>query len=184
MILTQPVMVQSLQDEFKLYTHGKNPMTPDKTGKVLSKGENKVSVSKEEQKTYISGIGKMLHMMKWSIPDILNSIRKCLMIMICTMETHIKAITLDRGILLKPNEVWNGGRYFIFGVTSMRYSKYEKDDLKKSVSGWYTSLNGAAKSFRIKWMPIISLSVTEADLFSAVMCAKKMLFVMRILNSM
>ena len=45
-------------------------------------------------------------------------------------------------------------------------------------------MNEAAKSFRRKLMPIIALSVTEAELFSAVMCAKEMLFVMRILNSM
>ena len=101
-------------------------MTPDKTGHVLSNGENKVAVSKEEKKTYISGIGKMLHMMQWSIPDILNYVRKCVMMMSCTMESYIKAMkmimkyivtTVYRGLLLKPNAVWGGGRYFIFKVT-------------------------------------------------------------------
>ena len=61
---------------------------------------------------------------------------------------------------------------------------YAKDNSKKSVSGWSTFLNGAAISFRSKLMPIIALSVTEAELFSAVMCAQDMLFVMRIPNSM
>ena len=55
---------------------------------------------------------------------------------------------------------------------------------KKSVSGWSTFLNGATTSFRSKLIPIIALSVTEADLFSAVMCAQYMLFVMRVLNRM
>ena len=44
-------MIQSFQDEFELYAHRKDPMTPDEPGKVLSKGENKDTVSKEEQKT-------------------------------------------------------------------------------------------------------------------------------------
>ena len=33
-------------------------------------------------------------------------------------------------------------------------------------------------------MPVIELSVMEAELFSVVMCAREILFVMRILNSM
>ena len=59
----------------ELDTHVKYPMTPDKPGKVLIKGQNKITVFKEEQKIYISGVGKMLHMMHWSRPDILNAIR-------------------------------------------------------------------------------------------------------------
>ena len=46
--LTQPVMVQSFQEKLELYAHGKDPMTPDDTCKVLSKGRNKVTLSKEE----------------------------------------------------------------------------------------------------------------------------------------
>ena len=92
-------------------------MTPAKPGKVLSKRENKVTVSKEEQKTCRSRVGKMLHMMRWSRPDILNAVRECSMMRSWTMESHIKAMkrimtyfvtTADRGLLLKPNTVWNG----------------------------------------------------------------------------
>ena len=108
MKLTQPVMVQSFQDEFELNAHGKYPMTPSEPGKLLSKGENKVTVSKEEQKTYISGVGKMLHMIHWSRPDILNPICERLMMMSFTMEAHIISMkriikyvvdTADRGQL-------------------------------------------------------------------------------------
>ena len=47
MKLTHPVIVKVFQDKLKLDTHGKNPMTPSKTGKVLSKGDNKVEAYKE-----------------------------------------------------------------------------------------------------------------------------------------
>ena len=83
--LTKPAMVKSFQDELKLYTHGKVPMTQAETRKVLSKGDNKVSLSKEDQNTYILGVGKMLHMMRWSRPDILNTVCEHSMIIICTM---------------------------------------------------------------------------------------------------
>ena len=91
--------------------------------------------------------------------------------------------TADRVLLLKPNAFWNGGRYFIFGVIGMSDSDYAKDNSEKSVSGWSNFLNGESTSFRRKLMPIIALSVTEAELFSAVMFAQDMMFFMRILNS-
>ena len=79
-------------------------------GKVLSKGYNKVTVFKEYHKTYRLGIYKMLHMIRWSRPYILNLARECLMMMSCTMVSHIKVMkrimkyvvtTADGGITLK-----------------------------------------------------------------------------------
>jgi hypothetical protein len=45
-------------------------------------------------------------------------------------------------------------------------------------------LNGSAIAFRSKMMPIVALSVTEAELYAAVQCAQDMLYAMRIINSM
>ena len=70
-------MVQSFQGKFELYAHGRYPMTPVKPGKLIIKVENKVTVSKEEQNIYRSGVGKMLHMMRWLIPDIINVVHEC-----------------------------------------------------------------------------------------------------------
>jgi Reverse transcriptase (RNA-dependent DNA polymerase) len=61
--LTQPVLLQSLVDEFKI-EHDlkvKNPAVP---GTVLQPTENKLSP--EDLFTYRSGTGKLLHLMKWS----------------------------------------------------------------------------------------------------------------------
>ena len=82
-------------------------------------------------------VGKMLHIMRWSRPYILNSVHECSMMVCCTMESPIKAIkiimkyvvtTADRGLLLKPDVVWNVGIYFLFEVTGMSNSNYSKDD--------------------------------------------------------
>ena len=70
-------MVQDFQDKFELDAHSKYTMTSAKPGKVLSKRENKVTVSKEEQKTCRSRVGKMLHMMRWLRPDIINVVNEC-----------------------------------------------------------------------------------------------------------
>ena len=189
--MMQPVMIQSYKDEFDLDEHGKDPRTPAEAGKTLNKGENKVQVTREQQKFYRKGVGKLLHMMRWTRPDVLNSVRELSMMMSCTMMEHIKAMkrvmkylvtTAERGLLLKPKGIWNGTRAFEFTILGMSDSDYAKDESKKSVNGWSTFLCGAPVSYRSKLMPIIALSVTEAELFSATCCAQDMLFVMRILN--
>ena len=96
----------------------------------------------------------MLHMMRWSRPDIINAVRECSMVMSCTMESNIKYMkrimkyvvtNIEKGKTTKPNVVWNGGRYFLFEVTGMSDSDYAKEVYNKSVSGWSNFLNGAEK---------------------------------------
>jgi hypothetical protein len=66
---------------------------------------------------------------------------------------------------------------------TMKYCVATKDDSKKPVNGWAVWLCNAPVSFKSKMMPIVALSVTEAELFAATRCAMDMLFVMRVLNS-
>lgn len=44
-------------------------------------------------------------------------------------------------------------------------------------------LEGALISFQSKMMPIVALSVTEAGLYAAKMCAQDMMFALRIMES-
>jgi hypothetical protein len=75
MKLTQPVMIQSFQDEFEL-PEGKSSNTPAIPGTVMSEGEVINQVDDKMQSTYRSGIGKLLHMMRWTRPEIMNSVRE------------------------------------------------------------------------------------------------------------
>ena len=71
--LTQPVLLQSFTDEFELQRDHKvkNPAIP---GSVLHPTEGKLS--SDDMFTYRSGTGKLLHLMKWSRPEIGNSVRE------------------------------------------------------------------------------------------------------------
>jgi hypothetical protein len=60
MKLTQPVMIQSFQDEFEL-PEGKSSNTQAIPGTVMSEGEVINQVDDKIQSTYRSGIGKLLH---------------------------------------------------------------------------------------------------------------------------
>jgi hypothetical protein len=71
---TQPVLIQSFQDEFKLPTE--NYETPAEPGKVLGPVLEGQELSPEEQSKYRSIVGKMLHLMRWSRPDVWNATRE------------------------------------------------------------------------------------------------------------
>ena len=70
--LTQPVLLQSFADEFEL-PKGDNP-TPSVPGDVLRKGKSNEILSVKEMTKYKSGMGKLLHLMKWSRPEIINCV--------------------------------------------------------------------------------------------------------------
>ena len=71
---TQPVMIQSFSDEFNIEKN--KAKTPAEPGQVLLKCDEKNKMSDKDQTTYRSGVGKLLHMMRWSRPEILNAVRE------------------------------------------------------------------------------------------------------------
>jgi hypothetical protein len=93
--------------------------------------------------------------------------------------------TAKRGINIAPNTRWNGSPEFKFVISGRADSDYAKDlERRRSVSGIKSFLCGAVITMRSKMMPIVALSVTEAELFAAVMTTQDMLFITRINNSM
>jgi hypothetical protein len=73
--LTQPVLLQSCGDEFDL-PKGETPNAPAIPGIVLHKGRTDDAVNEKELFTHQSGVGKLLHMMKWTRQEILNAVRE------------------------------------------------------------------------------------------------------------
>jgi hypothetical protein len=193
MKITQPVMIQSFEDEFKL-PEGKASNTPAIPGSVMTEGEEKDQVGTDEQSTYRSGLGKLLYMMRWSRPEIQNAVRELSRHAGKALRSHLMAMfrvmkycgsTPDRGLYLKPSKEWDGSPKMLFEIVGMSDSDWAKDpDTRRSVSGWSTFLFDAPVSMKSKMMPIVALSVTEAELFAATCCAQDMLFEMRILESM
>ena len=109
--LTQPVMLQSFVDEFDLPS-GPVPNTPAVPGETLVKAKPEDCVNDKDQFKYRSGVGKLLHMMRWSRPEILNAVRELSRYMSGASHAHVKALyrtmkycvgTPNRGLLLKPD---------------------------------------------------------------------------------
>ena len=118
MKFTQPVMVQSFCDEFDIEDAMKRPpATPAEPGSVLLPAQPEDYVSSEKQSYYCSGVGKMLHMMRWSRPETYSSTRELSRSLKGASQLHIKAMhrqmayvasTPDRGFVLNPERQWNG----------------------------------------------------------------------------
>jgi len=70
---TQPILLQSYTDEFELPM--KEYSTPAIPGSVLPAVENGKELPGARQTKYHSGIGKLMHMMQYSRPEIYNSVR-------------------------------------------------------------------------------------------------------------
>ena len=112
----QPVLLQSFEDEFKCKA-GKTQIPPKASGNP-EECKPSDTLSKVEQTNYCSGVGKLLHIMHWSRPEIYNAVRELSgFMMIGASKYHMLAMekvmnyclaTRERGLLLEPTQVWDG----------------------------------------------------------------------------
>jgi hypothetical protein len=191
---TQPVLLLSFEDEFDLPVENDKRNIPAEAGQVMTRAEDGEKVTLEVQSTYRSGVGKLLHMMRWSRPDVLNSIRELSKHMTAATLTHLKAMyramtycmhTKNRGLTLKPNRTWDRSPNHDFVIKGQADASYAScPNTKRSTGGQTTLLEGAPVVMRSKMQKVVALSVTEAELMSGTECAQDMLYTMRIVESM
>ena len=93
--------------------------------------------------------------------------------------------TKERGLYYNPGKLWNGQVNYEFNVIGMSDANFATNpDDRKSVISTLTLLEGCAVVCKSKTMPVVALSVTEAELYAAVSCAQDMIYVMRVLEGM
>ena len=190
---TQDVLLQSFRDEFDLNLE-KKVKTPSVPGSVLTRGNPDVVLEPARQTYLRSGIGKMIHMMQWSRPEISHSVRDMAKHMQDGHEAAIDAMhrTMEycvgtplRGLTLRPDTEWDGTKDFKFRISGRSDSDYAKDpETRRSVSGTRVSVNGSVTQFRSATQKYTTLSVTEAEQGAAVTCAQDMIYQKNVLESM
>jgi hypothetical protein len=189
--VTQPVLIQTFVDGFKIDPKYK-PSTPAEPGSVLAKCEERVALSEVKQTEYRSGTDKLLHLMSWSRPVILNAVRELSKHMQVACGAHLKAMLRvmsyvvgsdKKGLKLKPKGVWDENMALeIKGASDANYAT--DMDSRKSVSGFSVFLNEAPISFKSVQKKVVTLSTTEVELFTITQCAQEMLFVMHVIESL
>ena len=186
---TQPVMIQSFHDEFELGKEcAKIPTSPVDIGIVLVKTEDKDKVNQKRQTYYRSGVDKLLHMARWSRPDMQNAVRDVSRHGNAPVKAYVKEMhrimefverTKDRVWKLKPDRRWDGfDNTFMFKIKRKSDSDFANCPVtRRSVSGWVVYLEGTSVACKSIMQKIVALSVTEAELVAAVMCVQHMLYV-------
>ena len=190
--MTQPVMIQSFEDEFEL--PNESPVIPSKQGSILVEDDGSALLSQDGASKYRTGVGKLLHMMKWSRNDILNSVRELSRFMKCPREGHLKAMyrtmnfvrsTREKGNFLKPNDTWDGNPEYHFQISGATDSEFASNpDTRRTVIGVSVFLADACISACSRMLGGSGLSVTETELYAAVDGAQDMLFALRLLEDM
>ena len=110
-------------------------------------------INEDAHHQYRKGVGKLIHLAKYSRIEILNAVRELSRFGSKPSEAHYKGMlrtmkfcvdTKDEGIFLKPNAYWDGkDRNFEFEITGDSDSTFASDPTTmKSVSGWTAKLNG------------------------------------------
>lgn len=191
---TQSVMIQSCKDKF-VVNHNKIPKTPAETGSILKCCRAEKYVGQAKQKIYRSGVVKLLHMMRWSCPDILNAVRELSKHMKEASIVHMKAMyrvmiyaihTPTHELTLKPTGHWEcKDKEYLFRINGKSDADYAKDpDNCCSIRGIMVFLNNALVTIRSRQRACVTLSIMEADLYVATICAQDMLYVYQLLKLM
>ena len=192
MKFTQPVILDSFNDEFDIadITVPSTPMAP---GTILMKGNGQGLVSQKDQKVYRSGVGKMIHVMRWSRPEICNPVRElsrhggqATINHFDNMKRIMKycTSTKNRGLFFKPGNSWNGDPNYEFNLWTITDASYAPSpDDRKSVISMMTFLEDCAIAVSCSTMKVIALSVTEAELYAAVTGVQDLMFTKSILES-
>jgi hypothetical protein len=159
MKLTQPVLLQSFEDEFGVVAD-ETCCLPAKQGPTLTKGDGNKNLDQEGQKKYRSRVGKLRHGLGQKQPS----------------QEHYDAVkrimtycvsTVNRGWQLKPDQHWNGSKEFVFVVCGLSDSNFHQCcEMHKSVSQNVTVVNGVPVLTKSTMQDTMKLSVMEAELDS------------------
>ncbi|KAL7480971.1 hypothetical protein ACHAW6_006644 [Cyclotella cf. meneghiniana] len=191
----QPVLVQSLTDEFKGILQGKSPTVPAKPGSILIKCKNSEKLNAEQHSRYHTGVGKLLYLAKHSRPDIANAVRDLARHCHDPTEAHWysthKCIRYVRatptyGLVLKPTGSWNGkDKKFMLKICGRSDSNYATDpESSRSITGMIVYLNDSPIEFSSVTQKHVTLSVTEAELAAVVTMVQDMMYVYRVIKRM
>jgi hypothetical protein len=122
----QKVLLQSYRDEFDIGKLKKfNTLAAPRT--VLKKPDkDKELLVPAKQTQYCSGVGKGMHMMQYSRPDMYNAVCNLAKHMTGTTQVHYDAMlrmmkyvddTSDKGLVLNPMQKWNGNKEHEFIIS-------------------------------------------------------------------
>ncbi len=138
-------------------------------GAVLKKPvEGDVLLTSENQMLYRSGMGKAMHMMQYSWPDISQMVRDLARRMSAATRVHWDAMFCMMkyacGLPLNPTRKWDGSKDHEFVISGRSDSDYARDmQTRKSIFRFVVYLEGALVMFKSSMQKSVALSVCNAE---------------------
>ena len=194
-IFHQPHLIKKIKLEFGDELMGiRVPQTPAGPGegilKMTDDEKAEGGLQNERQTKYRSGVGMLLYLIKFSRPDISNSVRELTKVMDCANEKHFKGLlrvlkyvlsTSDLGIkydsasMLNFNGIWK--------VVAYCDSDFAGDkDSRNSVTGFCIYIGRCLISWKARGQKSVTLSSTEAEYVAVSEVCTEIIFIKYILE--
>ena len=190
-VLRQPHLIKNLRKTFGAMVEKKQKYrTPGTPGQgVLRPESDEMKITTEKQKSFRSGVGMLLYLVKHSRPDIANATRELSKSMDGATEVAYQELlrvikyvldTEGYGLKLEPKmnlEMWS--------IIAFSDSDWAGDKQSRiSVAGYVLYFCGVAIAWKSKGMKHITLSSSEAELVALSECVKDVRFVIMIMEDL
>ncbi len=186
----QPKLIKHLKETFPdIAKNPKNYKTPAAPKFVVMRPhEGDMLINPGQQKTYRSGVGMLLYLVKHSRLDLSNATRELTKVLDGATATHFKAmLRLIHYVILTENKVLKIKPYESKDANLVVYTDSEfggDRDTRISVYGYMVYFNGALISWKSKSGRSVTLSSTEAEYYACSEATKEIIFIKNILESM
>ena len=188
----QPDLISNLKRNFgeevsKLRTY----LTAAGTGEIIRKAkEGDVILDQEEITTYRSGVGMLLYLIKFSRPDLANSVRELSKVMGTATNGHFRSMlrvvkfVIDsehRMLMFDVNKFQNN--LDIWNLHAYCDSDYSGDgDERRSITGYCIYLQGCLIGWKSRAQRNVTLSSTEAEYVAVSEVCTEILFIKQVME--
>ena len=191
LIMCQPDLLVKLEKTFKDKIENLRTFkTPAAPGEVIVRtSDAEEIVDKEAHRLFRSGVGMLLYLIKFSRPDISNSVREIAKVMDGPTELQVKSLfrlvkyvidTKTKGLIMSPDEATDPS---VWKMVAFCDSDYAGDkDGRKSVSGFAIYIQGCLISWKSRKQKSVTLSSSEAEYVAISEVCAELIFLKQVLE--
>lgn len=186
----QPHLLDKLEKQFgEEVKNMQRYRTPGTPGQGILRGTN-AKVDQEKHKTYRSGVGMLLYLVKHTRPDISNAVRELTKALDAPSPAAYKEMlrvikytidTRDLALKMQPIDEESDGSWTIVVYSDSDFAGDK--ETRVSIAGFVIYLLGVPICWKSKGMKSVTLSSSEAEYVALAEAAKEVKFVYQVLLS-
>ena len=194
-VMHQPHLLKKIGREFgeeleDVRTYATPAVNGDTVIRMKDDDKEEISLNPTKQTKYRSGVGMLLYLVKFSRPDISNSVRELSKVMDRSTEAHYRTLLrvlkyvlltedlglrYDSGILVNFNGIWQ--------IVAFCDSDFAGDkDTRISVTGFCIYIGKCLVSWRSRGQKSVTLSSTEAEYVAVSEVCAEIIYIKQVLE--